>query len=146
MKPPPLTDVCTRPWGHSLGQFGNRTISVCWVNTMSSVYKANSVMKTQWLACSAVKWKSLGCVRLFATAWTIQSMEFSRPEYWRGYRSLLQGSSQPREQTQVSHIAGKFFTSWATREQDFRPLPPVSNIQVQHPEGGTDLHTYLCLL
>jgi len=26
------------------------------------------------------------------------------------------GSSQPRDQTHVSHIAGKFFTSWATRE------------------------------
>ena len=26
------------------------------------------------------------------------------------------GSSQSRVQTQVSHIAGKFFTSWATRE------------------------------
>ena len=24
--------------------------------------------------------------------------------------------SQPRDQTQVSHIAGGFFTSWATRE------------------------------
>ena len=26
------------------------------------------------------------------------------------------GSSQPRDQTQVSHIAGGFFTIWATRE------------------------------
>ena len=26
------------------------------------------------------------------------------------------GSSQPRDQTRVSSIAGKFFTSWATRE------------------------------
>ena len=26
------------------------------------------------------------------------------------------GSSQHRDQTQVSHIAGIFFTSWATRE------------------------------
>jgi len=26
------------------------------------------------------------------------------------------GSSQPRDQTQVSHIAGRFFTVWATRE------------------------------
>ena len=26
------------------------------------------------------------------------------------------GSSQPRDQTQVFHIAGEFFTSWATRE------------------------------
>ena len=26
------------------------------------------------------------------------------------------GSSQPRDQTQVSHIAGRFFKSWATEE------------------------------
>ena len=26
------------------------------------------------------------------------------------------GSSQPRDRTQVSRIAGRFFTSWATRE------------------------------
>ena len=26
------------------------------------------------------------------------------------------GSSQPRDQTQVSHITGGFFTIWATRE------------------------------
>ena len=25
-------------------------------------------------------------------------------------------SSQPKDQTQVSHIAGEFLTSWATRE------------------------------
>ena len=30
------------------------------------------------------KWKSLSQVRLFATPWTIQSLEFSRPEYWSG--------------------------------------------------------------
>ena len=33
-----------------------------------------------------------------------------------GSLSLLQGSSQPRDQTQVSRIAGRFFISWATRE------------------------------
>ena len=26
----------------------------------------------------------LSCVQLFATPWTIQSVEFSRPEYWSG--------------------------------------------------------------
>ena len=31
-----------------------------------------------------VKGKSLSRVRLFATPWTTQSMEFSRPEYWSG--------------------------------------------------------------
>ena len=30
------------------------------------------------------KWKSLSCVRLFAIPWTIQSMEFCRPQYWSG--------------------------------------------------------------
>ena len=30
--------------------------------------------------------------------------------------SLLQGSSQPRDRTQVSCTAGRFFISWATRE------------------------------
>ena len=38
------------------------------------------------------KLKSLSRVQLFATPWTTQSMEFSRPEYWRvGSLSLLQG-------------------------------------------------------
>ena len=31
-----------------------------------------------------VKWKSLSHVQIFANPWTIHSMEFSRPEYWRG--------------------------------------------------------------
>ena len=33
-----------------------------------------------------------------------------------GCHTFLQGSSQPRDQTLVSCIAGGFFTSWATRE------------------------------
>ena len=33
-----------------------------------------------------------------------------------GSLSLLQGIFQPRDWTQVSHIAGRFFNSWATRE------------------------------
>ena len=40
------------------------------------------------------------------------SMGFSRQEYWRFSR----GSSQPRDWTQVSHIADRRFTIWATRE------------------------------
>ena len=34
----------------------------------------------------AWKWKqkSLSCVQLFVTPWTMQSMEFTRPEYWSG--------------------------------------------------------------
>ena len=32
---------------------------------------------------------------------------------------FCRGSSQPRDQTQASCIAGGFFTSWATREARF---------------------------
>ena len=41
------------------------------------------------------------------------------------------GSSQTREWTQASHIAGGFFTSWATKE--------VSNFTSQ--EKQKDVHT-----
>ena len=34
---------------------------------------------------------------------------------WVGF-PFSRVSSQPRDGTQVSHIAGRFFTSWATRE------------------------------
>ena len=41
---------------------------------------------------------------------------------------FFRGSSQPRDQTQVSHIAGGFFTSWTTREAmfDVRKCPKLS--------------------
>ena len=57
-------------------------------------------------------------VWLFATPWTVAyqsplSMGFSRQEYWI---SLSRKSFQPRDWTQVSHIVGRCFTIWATRE------------------------------
>ena len=35
---------------------------------------------------------------------------------------FFRGSSQPRDQTQISHVAGRFFTSWATREAQHRSV------------------------
>ena len=58
----------------------------------------------------------------FATPWTVAcqaplSMGFSRQEYWSGLPFLSPGqSSWPRDWTQVSCTAGRFFTNWATRE------------------------------
>ena len=45
---------------------------------------------TKWwfnicIDCEKWKWKSLSHVQLFETPWTIQSLEFSRPEYWSGH-------------------------------------------------------------
>ena len=46
---------------------------------------------------------------------------------------FCRGSSQPRDRTQVSHIAGGFFTSWATREV---PAAPYLMIYFTYiPEG-----------
>ena len=70
-----------------------------------------------------VKVKSLSRVRLFATPWTVAhqaplSMGFSRQEYWSGlpFPSPEDRYSRPRDWTQVSHIAGRRFNLWATRE------------------------------
>ena len=47
--------------------------------------KATHILKpTANVILNGVKWKSLSYVRLFAIPWTVQPMEFSRPEYWSG--------------------------------------------------------------
>ena len=46
---------------------------------------------------------------------TIHGILQARILEWVAY-PFSRGSSQPRDQTQVSHIAGKFFTSWVIRE------------------------------
>jgi len=72
---------------------------------MYSAYKLNKV-----------KVKSLSCVRLFATPWTVAyqaplSMGFSRQEYWSGVPlPSPRGSSWPRDWTWVFLIEGWLFT------------------------------------
>ena len=57
------------------------------------------------------------------------------------FHALLQGSSQPRTQTQVSRIAGGFFTIWATREarEYWRryPVPSPGDL----PDPGIELES-----
>ena len=75
-----------------------------------------------------VKWKSLSCVQVFVTPWSTD------PGNSPGQNIVVEntpafpfsrGSSQPRDQTQVSCIAGRFFTSWATREVTNQIFWPV---------------------
>ena len=47
--------------------------------------------------------------------YTIHGILQARILEWVAF-PFSRGSSQPRDGTQVSHIAGRFFTSWATRE------------------------------
>ena len=71
--------------------------------------------------CCAV----LSNVRLFVTPYAVAFSvhgDFPGKNTGVGCHTLLRGSSQPRDQTQVSRIAGRFFTSWATREDPLQTL------------------------
>ena len=77
-------------------------------------------------SCWATKWewKSLHRVQLFATALpTVHGPLQAGILEWAAF-PFSRASSQPRDQTQVSCLAGGFFTSWATRIQA-QMLPTV---------------------
>ena len=82
---------------------------------------------------SEVKWKSLSRVQLLVThglftpgnslgqntgVCIVHGILQARLLEWVPFPFSM-GSTQPRDWTQVSHIAGKFFTSWAAREALF---------------------------
>ena len=79
---------------------------------VSGVAQSDSVVHRHRRACA----RSLSCIQLFATPWTVArqaplSMGIlqARILEWVVMPSS-KGSSQPKDQTQVSCIAGKFFT------------------------------------
>ena len=74
--------------------------------------------------------------------WTIQSTEFSRPEYWIPFSRV---SSQPKDWTGVSCIAGRFFTKWAIREAPLERRNVLWNTRLEVDsflEGGTNILFY----
>ena len=81
--------------------------------------------------------ESVSHVQLFVTPWTVAcqaslSMEFSRQEYWSRLPFPPPGeSSWPRDWTQVTCIAGGFFTAWATREVMWITDMCPSNVHTQ---------------
>ena len=61
--------------------------------------------------------------------------------------SFSQGSSQPRNRTQVSCIAGRFFTDWTTRETPLWPyLPQITQTGTEMQLGSRPVHAdgWLC--
>ena len=66
-----------------------------------------------------MKVKSLSRARLFAAPWTVPGILQARILEWAAF-PFSRGSSQPKDRTQVSCIAGGFFTSWAAREAQLR--------------------------
>ena len=88
---------------------------------------SQSWTRLKWLGSSSLSSKivrsytlseSESCLVMFDSLWTrgLYSPWSSLGQNTGvGSLSLLKGSSQPRDWTQVSHFAGRFFTSWATR-------------------------------
>ena len=108
-------------------------------------------------------WKSLSCVQLFVTLWIIQSMEFSRPEYWSGspfpspgdlpnpgieLRSALQLDSLPAEpsQTQLRHLS-MHTLSTHSKKSSRSTLSTLLFLSFYGQQPGHDsLHSYVFLL
>ena len=60
--------------------------------------------------------KSFSRVQLFVTSWTIQSMEFTRPEYWSGQPFPSQETFPTQGLNPGLPHYRQIFTSWTTRE------------------------------
>ena len=85
--------------------------------------------------------RSHSSVRLFVTPWTVASQARlsvgilqARTLEWVAMPSS-RGSSQPRDQTQVCHTAGGFYTVWVTREaqDDWSAYPTPSPGELPNP-------------
>ena len=79
------------------------------------------IQKDTCLPWSEVKWSELQVAKLCPALWphALYSLGIlqARILEWVAF-PFSRGSSQPRDRTQASHIAGRFFTSWATREAE----------------------------
>jgi len=83
-----------------------RVAGVAWTNRQT---------KTKPIMLSERKWKLLVMSDSLWPHGILQARILERVAF-----PFFRGSSQPRDQTQVFHIAGTFFISWATREAQVR--------------------------
>ena len=81
------------------------------ISDSSGFSKSSLNIWTSWFTyCWGLAWRILSITLLLCENSTGQNTGV-------GSFSLLQGSSQPRDRTQVSRITGGFFISWATMTQ-----------------------------
>ena len=70
-------------------------IGMCWVSrkdyviadfwNIQEIQLNSDAPLAKWDSAKWSEWKSLSHIGLYETQWTIQSMEFSRPEHWSRY-------------------------------------------------------------
>ena len=90
------------------------------VERMIELEKQHFVNSRKIFGLSKDYWSEVKIAQLCPTLWdpmdyTVHGILQARILEWVAI-PLSRGSSQPRDRTQVSRIAGGFFTSWATRE------------------------------
>ena len=101
---------------------------------LSRVFSSSTVWKHQFFRAQPSLWSnSQICMWLLEenivlTIWTYMGILEARILEWVAMPSS-KGSSQPRDHTQVSHIAGGFFTSWATGKPKNTAVDNLSLLQ-----------------
>ena len=99
---------------------------LCWAGGFSKVLSPPNDRRERFVVLNLLYLKKK-CAQLLSRVWLCDPMDCSPPDSsvygilqarileWVAI-SFSRGSSQPRDQTQVSSVAGRFFTVWATRE------------------------------
>ena len=103
--------------------------SPTWAGGFFTIKATCSALKFYDSPVTLRKAKLLSCVQLIVTIWAVVhqaslSIEFLQATIleWVAI-SVFRGSSRPRDWTQVSHVAGRLFTLWATREAHTEETP-----------------------
>ena len=103
---PPFPFMSTCPLQEN-SQLYPEHISMLWPPLRPLPSPALAQVKVKVAQLCPTLWDSMGCI--------VHGILQARILEWVAF-PFSRGSSQPRDQTQVSHIANGFFTSWATRE------------------------------
>ena len=108
---------------------------------MSQVLSPNWPSTVKWES----EWKSLSRVWLFVTPWRVYGILQARILEWVAF-PFSKRSSQPRDQTQVPHNAGGFFTSWKNgspkwevKSEVTQSCPTLCN-PMDHSLPGSSIH------
>ena len=112
LSPVPSTTGCC----FCFGSIPSYLLNIYWHNVLQFRLLWKSVIKLELLWKWKVKLKVAHSCLIFATPWAVHGILQARILEWVAF-PFSKGSSQCRDQTQVSHIAGGFFTSWATRKE-----------------------------
>ena len=109
--------------------------SMNWTDSICLQVSAEGDLETVILMIRKWKWKVFSPVQLFATPWTdytVHGIVRARILEWVAF-PFSRGSSQPRDRTQVSLIAGGFLTSWATGKPKNTGVGSLSLLQQIFP-------------